>query len=96
MNTPVRVNALVASTESVAPAQPLAATQPIAAAKTETGAITPEIVAAIDAAVTAFAGRKLRIISIKLASNSHNHASTWADQGLNLNHASHNLIQRGH
>jgi hypothetical protein len=60
------------------------------------GAITPEIVAVIEAALTAFAGRKLRIISVKVGSEPQAVSSSWADQGRGMIHASHNLVQRGH
>jgi hypothetical protein len=72
-----------------------AVTHGAARAATGAGAITPEIAAVIEAAVTAFAGRKLRIISVKVASGPHAVSSSWADQGRDMIHGSHNLVQRG-
>jgi hypothetical protein len=59
------------------------------------GAMTPEIVTVIETAVTAFAGRKLRIISVKVGSEPQAVSSSWADQGRDMIHGSHNLVQRG-
>ena len=58
--------------------------------------ITPEIMVAIDAAVTAYLGRKANIISVRLGLAPQDHPSLWADEGRNLLNESHNLIQRGH
>ena len=57
--------------------------------------ITPEIVAGIEAAATAFVGRKICILSVRILSGSTQDPSTWADQGRGIIHASHNLVQRG-
>jgi hypothetical protein len=65
-------------------------------AVTGPGAITPEIVAVIEAAVTAFAGRKLRIILVKVGSEPQAVSSFWAEQGRGMIHGSHNLVRRGH
>jgi hypothetical protein len=62
---------------------------------TVSAGITPEIVAVIEAAATAFVGRKIRILSVRLLSGSTHYPSTWADQGRGIIHASHNLVQRG-
>jgi hypothetical protein len=64
-------------------------------AATTLAAITPEIVAVIETTVTAFAGRKLRIISVKVGSEPRAASSSWADQGRDMIHGSHNLVQRG-
>jgi hypothetical protein len=58
--------------------------------------ITPEIVAVIEAAATAFVGKKIRILSVRILSESEQDSSTWADKGRDIIHASHNLVQRGH
>ena len=68
----------------------------VARAAAGPGAITPEIVAVIEAAVTAFVGRKLRIISVKVGSEPQAVSTSWADQGRGMIHGSHNLVQRGH
>jgi hypothetical protein len=60
------------------------------------GAITPEIVAVIEAAVTAFVGRRLRIISVKVGSEPQVASRSWSEQGRDMIHGSHNLVQRGH
>src|SRR5271165_707229 len=58
--------------------------------------ITPEIVAVIEAAATAFLGRRIRILSVRILSESAQDLSTWAGRGRDIIHASHNLVQRGH
>jgi hypothetical protein len=72
-----------------------AAEHGVARAEVGLGAITPEIVAVIEAAVTAFAGRKLRIISVRVGSEPQAVSSSWANQGRGMIHGSHNLVQRG-
>ena len=57
--------------------------------------ITPEIVAVIEAAATAFVGRKIRILSVRILSGSTQDFSSWAGQGRDIIHTSHNLVQRG-
>lgn len=57
--------------------------------------ITPEVVAVIEAAATAFVGRKIRILSVRILSESVQDSSSWADKGRDIIHASHNLVQRG-
>ena len=69
--------------------------EPASDANASTG-ITPEIVAVIEAAATAFVGKKIRILSVKILSESQQDFSTWADKGRDIIHASHNLVQRGH
>jgi hypothetical protein len=61
-----------------------------------TAGITPEILAVIDTAATAFVGKKVRIVSVKVASDSNGHFNSWANQGREIIHTSHNLVQRGH
>ena len=58
--------------------------------------ITPEIVAAIDTAVTAIVGKKARILSVKMLPESQVDSSSWAGQGRDIIQTSHNLVQRGH
>jgi hypothetical protein len=57
--------------------------------------ITPEIVAVIEAAATALVGSKIRILSVRILSGSTQDSSSWAGQGRNIIHMSHNLVQRG-
>ena len=57
--------------------------------------ITPEIMTVIEAAVTAFAGKKARIVSVKQVPEAPSPRSSWASHGLTLVHGSHNLVQRG-
>ncbi len=64
--------------------------------------ITPEIVAVIEAAATAFVGTSVRILSIRILSGSAaesesaQNSASWAGRGRDIVHASHNLVQRGH
>jgi len=58
--------------------------------------ITPEIVAVIEAAVTAFTGKKLRVVSVKTGSEHKVASSSWTAQGREMIHESHNVVQRGH
>lgn len=69
-------------------------TEPADTTTVPTG-ITPEIVAVIEAAATAFVGRRIRILSVKILSGSTQDSSLWADQGRDIIHTSHNLVQRG-
>ena len=69
--------------------------EPASVATASTG-ITPEIVAVIEEAATAFLGRKIRILSIRIRSESAQDSGSWADRGRDIIHASHNLVQRGH
>lgn len=57
--------------------------------------ITPEIIAAIEQAATAFVGRKIRILSVRVLTGSTQDSSSWAGKGRDIIHASHNLVQRG-
>jgi len=65
-----------------------------AAANSYTG-ITPEIIVVLRAAATAFVGKQIRIVSVKLVSASQQNSSSWAGQGRDIIHTSHNLVQRG-
>jgi hypothetical protein len=58
-------------------------------------AISPEIMTVIEAAVTAFVGRRLRIVSVKAGLEHQAVSSSWAHQGRDMIHGSHNLVQRG-
>ena len=58
--------------------------------------ITPEIVAVIEAAATAYLGTRIRILSVRILSETEQDSSSWADRGRDIIHASHNLVQRGH
>jgi hypothetical protein len=58
--------------------------------------ITPEIIAVIAEAATAFVGKHVRILSVKILSQSSQDSRSWADKGRDIVHASHNLVQRGH
>jgi len=69
-------------------------TESASVATVSTG-ITPEIVAVIEAAATAFLGTRVRILSISILSESVQDSSSWAGRGRDIIHASHNLVQRG-
>ena len=58
--------------------------------------ITPQIMAVIEEAATAFLGRKVRILSVKLKLHPDVESSSWADQGRDVLQTSHNLVQRRH
>ena len=58
--------------------------------------ITPEIVAVIEAAATAYLGTRIRILSVRILSEVEQDSSSWAGRGRDIIHASHNLVQRGH
>lgn len=57
--------------------------------------LTPEILGVIEAAATLFLGRKVMVLSVKPASELEARTSTWANQGRDMAHGSHNLVQRG-
>lgn len=57
--------------------------------------VTSEILAVIDAAVTAFLGRKVRILSAKMLQSPHEVVNAWSQQGRVFVQASHNLRSRG-
>src|SRR5271169_6330996 len=63
---------------------------------TVSAGITPEIIAVIEAAATAFLGTRICILSVRILSESAQDISTWAGRGRDIIHASHNLVQRGH
>jgi hypothetical protein len=58
--------------------------------------ITPEIVAVIQAAAREFVGKPIRLLSIRILSESARCARPWQDQGRNIHQESHNLVQRRH
>ena len=62
---------------------------------TESTGITPEIIAVIQQAATAYVGKRIRILSVKILSESPRDSSSWADKGRDIIHASHNLVERG-
>lgn len=68
-----------------------AAENPIAAAD----APTPEILAALTAAATAYVGKKARIRSAALVPAEENGAGAWAQQGRVIVQTSHNLRTNG-
>jgi hypothetical protein len=72
--------------------EPMTQSDSIAPAST---GITPEIIAVIEEAAYAFVGRRIRILSVKILSESAQDSSSWADKGRDIIHASHNLVQRG-
>ena len=58
--------------------------------------INAEIMAVIEEAAAAFVGRRVRILSVRLRSESDVGSSYWADQGRSVLQSSHNLVQGGH
>jgi len=60
------------------------------------GEVTPEVLAVIAAAVTAFLGKKVRIRSAKVLQTPYEIINPWAQQGRVVVQASHNLIPRAH
>lgn len=60
------------------------------------GGITPEVLAVIAAAVTAFLGKKVRIRSAKVLQTPYEIINPWAQQGRVVVQASHNLLPRAH
>jgi len=69
-------------------------TQPHAEAATPamlSGAVTPELLVVIAAAVTAFLGKKVRIRSAKMLQSPYEIINPWAQQGRVFVQASHNL-----
>jgi hypothetical protein len=63
---------------------------------TSAAAITPETMSVIEAALQAHLGRSFRIISVSVSSGRQRSQPVWASQGRNLQHQSHNTVQRGH
>ena len=61
-----------------------------------TAGITPDILAVIEAAVSAYLGRKARIISVRLGQKPQASGNSWATEGRSRLNESHNIIQRGH
>ncbi|MGB9407391.1 MAG: hypothetical protein WCA89_07630 [Terracidiphilus sp.] len=64
------------------------------AALRETGEVTPEMLAVIAAAVTAFLGKKVRIRSAKMLQSPYEVVNPWSQQGRVFVQASHNLRSR--
>jgi hypothetical protein len=59
--------------------------------------ITPEIVTVIEVAASAYVGRKVHVVSVRVADDDAQPPhSSWTSHGLSLVHGSHNLVQRGH
>jgi hypothetical protein len=58
--------------------------------------ITPEIVAVVQAAANQFVGRRVRILSIKVLSESHRDSGRWVERGRDMIQASHNVVQHRH
>ena len=67
-----------------------------ATAAHESEAITPEIVAVIQASAEAFLGTKIRILSVKLLPEFTHVSHSWSEKGRDIVHSSHNTVQRGH
>jgi len=97
MNSPEYSAAAPMASGAAETSPPQASLDPLRAcsAITPTG-VTPEILAVIEVAATLFLGRKVRVLSVKLASESEVRTSSWANQGRGMIHGSHNLVQRGH
>jgi len=62
----------------------------------ESAGINAEIMAVIVEAAAAYLGREVRIISVKLHSQSNSERSIWTEEGRAELQTSHNLVQRGH
>ena len=62
---------------------------------TVSAGITPEIIAVIAEAATAYVGKRIRILAVRIMPESAQDSSSWADKGRDIIHASHNLVQRG-
>jgi hypothetical protein len=60
------------------------------------GGVTSEIVAVIEAAVTAFVGKKATILSVRVLNQPEGESNAWASQGRDMVQSSHNIVQRGH
>lgn len=94
------VTPFVVGSVAYMPAQPVMeyttdhATESASDTKVSKG-ITPAIVAVIEEAATAFLGTRIRILSVKILSESAQDSSSWAEKGRDIIHASHNLVQRG-
>ena len=96
MNSPVYSAAAPMASDAAEASTPQASLDPFRACSAITPAgVTPEILRVIEAAATSFLGRKVRVLSVKLASESEVHTSSWASQGRDMIHGSHNLVQRG-
>jgi hypothetical protein len=74
---------------------------PVAGAKSEANptapvGITPELMDVLEAAATAFLGRKVFIVSVNMRSQTDRESESWTSQGRDMLQASHNIVQRGH
>jgi hypothetical protein len=58
--------------------------------------ITPELLDVLQAAATAFLGRKVFIISVNMHAQTTRESESWTSQGRDILQASHNIVQRGH
>jgi hypothetical protein len=58
--------------------------------------ITPELLDVLQAAATAFLGRKVFIISVNMHAQTIRESESWTSQGRDILQASHNIVQRGH
>ncbi len=56
--------------------------------------VTPEVMAVLAAAATAFLGKKVRVLSAKLLESPHRVVNAWSQQGRVFVQASHNLRSR--
>lgn len=83
--------------EETGPNNSAASVDPVSGSSaTAATGITSEIMAVIEAAATAFVGKKVFILSVKVQSQFSEDANFWASQGRDILQASHNLVQRGH
>lgn len=64
------------------------------AARPEDEEVTPEVMAVLAAAASAFLGAKVRVLSAKLLESPHRVVNAWSQQGRVFVQASHNLRSR--
>ena len=57
--------------------------------------ITPELMDVLEAAASAFLGRKVFIVSVNMRSKTDRESGSWTSQGRDILQASHNIVQRG-
>jgi hypothetical protein len=74
---------------------------PVAGVKSEANTpapvgITPKVMDVLEAAATAFLGRKIVIVSVNMQSQANRESGSWTSQGRDILQASHNIVQRGH
>jgi hypothetical protein len=58
--------------------------------------IPPKLLKVIQAAASAYLGRRVNITSVKVPSPANKSSSSWEEQGRRIIQTSHNLIQRAH